>query len=153
MRRSRSCADGRRRDDTGSASIELITAGVLLLVPLVYLVLVVSAVQGAALAVEGGARQAARVFVQQADAASARAAAQRAVDLALDDFGLDSGSARVEVACSEPDCLASRSFVTVRVRASVALPLVPPVLRLNVATAVPVGASATEQVSRFRSDG
>jgi hypothetical protein len=64
MRRSR--ATTRRagwRDDTGTASLEFITAGLVLLVPLVYLVLTMSAIQGGALAVEGASRQAARVFV------------------------------------------------------------------------------------------
>ena len=53
-----------RLSDDGSASLEFITVGLLLLVPLVYLVLTIAAVQGAALGVEGAARQASRVFVQ-----------------------------------------------------------------------------------------
>ena len=51
-------------DDDGNASLEFITAGMILLLPLVYLVLVVAAVQAGSLAVEGAARQAVRVFVQ-----------------------------------------------------------------------------------------
>ncbi|RII97030.1 hypothetical protein DZF97_17400, partial [Clavibacter nebraskensis] len=59
-------------DDRGSAVLEFITAGVLLLVPLVYLVLAMSAIQGAALGTEGAARQAARVYVRADDDASGR---------------------------------------------------------------------------------
>ncbi|HSP76545.1 MAG TPA: hypothetical protein VLO31_10065, partial [Cryobacterium sp.] len=59
-RRWRAWAD---RAERGSASLEFITAGLILLVPLVYLVLAMAALQGGALAVEGAARQAARVYV------------------------------------------------------------------------------------------
>ncbi|MDQ1574531.1 MAG: hypothetical protein QOH44_2090, partial [Actinomycetota bacterium] len=40
-------------DDGGSAALEFITAGLLLLVPLVYLILAMAAIQGGALSVEG----------------------------------------------------------------------------------------------------
>lgn len=136
-------------DDAGSASLELIVAGVVLLVPLVYLVLAVSSIQAAALAVEGASRQAARVFVQQPDERSAEAAADQAVRVSLSDFGVDADSATVTIDCDAHGCLAPRSFVTVRVAASVPLPLVPPVLDLDVAASVPVSSTATEQVSRF----
>ena len=43
-------------EDEGSASLEFITAGMILLLPLVYLVLVMAALQGGSLAVEGAAR-------------------------------------------------------------------------------------------------
>jgi hypothetical protein len=143
----------RRSTDDGSASIELMTAGLVLLVPLVYLVLLVSTVQGAALAVEGGSRQAARVFVQQADESLARDAAQRAVSVALDDFGLDAADADVSVVCSDDDCLTRGELVTVEVTTSVPLPLTPPVLQLDVGLAVPISAVATVQVSRFAERG
>ena len=39
--------------DEGSASIEFLTAGLLLLVPIIYLVILVAVVQSAALATEG----------------------------------------------------------------------------------------------------
>ena len=44
----------------------------LLLVPIVYLVLALASVQGGALAVEGAARQAARIAVQSGDLAACR---------------------------------------------------------------------------------
>jgi len=137
--------------DDGSASIELLTVGLLLLVPLVYLVIALAAVQGAALGVESAARQASRVFVQSRDEAAAEAAARDAVDVTLADYGVDSGTARVRIAC-EPDpdrCLTRRGFVTVRIEATVALPLVPPALAAHLPLSVPVEATATEQVSRF----
>ena len=135
-------------DDTGSASVEFITVGMLMLVPLVYLVLAVSSIQAGAFAAEGAARQAARVFVQAPDVPSAEASAQRALEFALADNGIE-GGADIEVSCSAADCLTRRAFVTVTVDISVPLPLVPPVLVGDFPLAVPIHATATEQVSRF----
>ena len=56
--------DAIRAAGDGSAALEFITAGFLLLIPLVYLILAMAALQGGALSVEGASRQAARVFVQ-----------------------------------------------------------------------------------------
>ena len=138
-------------DDSGSASLEFITTGLLLLVPLVYLVLTVSAVQGASLAVEGAARQASRVFVQAESLAEARAAAARAIEVTLADYGLDAGDATVAIDCRpHPSaCLTRQGFVTVTVQTTVPLPLVPPVLDVDVPAGVPITALSTEQVSRF----
>ncbi|WP_165063662.1 hypothetical protein [Marisediminicola senii] len=141
------------RDERGSASLEFLTTGMVLLLPIVYLVLVASAIQGGALAVEGAARQAARVFVQSEDAAAAQAAAQRAVDVTLADYGLEDAASIVEIECSTGECLARRGSVTVTVRVTVPLPLVPPVLDLGGAVAVPLQSSATQQVSRFWGSG
>ena len=146
----------RLRDDSGSASLEFVTTGLILLVPLVYLVLVMSALQSGAFAVEGAARQAARVFVQSSDAAEAGEAAQRAVEFALDDYGIDPAASVVRVQCA-PDpsaCLTRSGSVTVTVGIAVTLPLVPTALDLSVPLSVPLEASATQQVSRFwRADG
>ena len=146
MRRSRHWTD-----DGGSASLEFITAGLLLLVPLVFLVLAMSALQAASLGVEGAARQASRVYVQSESVGEARAAAARAVEVTLADYGLDAGDATVTISCRpHPSaCLTRRGFVTVTVRTTVALPVAPPGLELEVPSGIPVTASSTEQVSRF----
>lgn len=151
MRHARRWTDRLCADD-GSASLEFITVGVLLLVPLVYLVLATSAVQAAALGVEGAVRHASRVFVQQETVPEARAAAERAILVTLADYGLDASTADVAVSCRPvpSDCLTRRGFVTISVSVVVPLPLTPPVLVLDVPAGVPVQSSATEQVSRFR---
>lgn len=148
MRPSRRWTD---EADEGSASLEFITAGMLLLVPIVYLVLVMSSLQAGAFAVEGAARQAARVYVQSATVAEANAAAGRAVQFALADYGLESSAVSVSVSCqpSPSRCLQRRGFVTVVVTTTVPLPLVPPVLDLDAPLSVPVSSTATQQVSRF----
>jgi hypothetical protein len=141
--------------DDGSASLEFITAGLLLLIPLVYLVLAMSAIQGGALSVEGASRQAARVFVQAPDAGSADARAQTAVNFALSDFGLGTVPTTLKVSCrpNPAVCLTRRGFVTVTVTASVPLPLIPNVLALKTPLSVPMTATSTEQVSRFWGEG
>ena len=123
----------------------------ILLLPMVYLILAIASIQSGALAVEGAARQAARVFVRAADESTAETAARRAVDFALADYGLDGAASGVQVSCSpEPgECLTRHGTVTVSVRLSVTLPLVPPVLDLGVPLSVPLESSATQQVSRF----
>jgi hypothetical protein len=149
---------GRRLvDDDGSASIEFVTAGVLLLVPIVYLVLAVSAVQTAALGAEAAARQASRVYVQAPDDGAAQERAGRAVAVTLGDYGVEAADADFAVTCAGASgadgCLTRGAMVTVAVEARVALPLVPSVLSLDVATSVPVAATATQQVSRFHATG
>ncbi|HWM34403.1 MAG TPA: hypothetical protein VNR36_09230 [Pseudolysinimonas sp.] len=138
------------RDD-GSASLEFITAGLVLLVPLVYLVLALASVQAATLAADGAVRQATRVYVQSRTASEARAAALRAVAVALDDYGLDATAASVEIRCRpRPSaCLTRRGFVTVTIRFVAPLPLAPPLIDPGLPAGLPVQATATEQVSRF----
>jgi hypothetical protein len=150
MPRSRRCTD-----DRGSASLEFVTVGVILLIPLVYLVLTMAAIQAGALAAEGAARQAARVFVQSANLGSAQASAATAVEFALADHGVDPDSASIVVTCrpSPGACLTRRGFVTVTVDFSVPLPLAPAVLTGGFPLSVPVHATATQQVSRFWGSG
>lgn len=138
-------------NDDGSSSLEFITIGVLLLVPMVYLVLAVSSVQAATLATEGAARQAARVYVLAETDAAAASAAQRAIAFALADDGLDAGAAEIRIDCAPNPgtCLTRRGTVTVTVRVEVALPLVPDALNFRTSASVPVQARAAQQVSRF----
>lgn len=136
------------RSEEGSAALEFITAGMLLLVPVVYLILALSAVQGATLASEGAARHAARVYVQATPGTQATAQAQQAVNVALADFGIPEDKATVSISCS-PNCVSPRSLVTVTVAVDVPLPLVPAVLNLDRRAVVPVSAQASDVVSRF----
>jgi len=138
-------------DDRGSASLEFITTGLILLVPLVYLMLAVSSIQSGALAVEAASRQAARVFVEAPSTGDAEERVELAVSFALADYGLDTDDVSVTVSCSPSAnrCLTRRGFVTVTVESRVTLPLVPSVLDLDAPLSVPLSAQATQQVSRF----
>lgn len=137
--------------EEGSSSIEFITAGMILLVPLVYLVLAMSSVQSGAFAAEGAARQAARAFVLADDESSGRAAAQRAIAVTLADYGLREDSVTLSMDCSDgaAPCLAPGEIVVVTVQVEVAMPLVPAVLGLDQVAVVPMRASSTERVSKL----
>ncbi len=140
-------------DDAGTASLEFLTVGVLLMVPLVYLVLALGQIQHAVLGIEGAARHAARVLAQAETHEAGMAAADRATVVALADAGLEPGAVEVAIACA-PDpsaCTTPRGTVTVRIDARVPLPLAPPVLELDVGVGVPVSAQATQPVSAFGS--
>jgi hypothetical protein len=139
------------RDDSGSASLEFITVGVMLLVPTVYLVLALSTLESASFGVEGAARQATRVFVQSESEGEAESAARTAIEVTLADYGLDAHQARVAISCrpNPADCLTRRGYVTVTITTTVPLPLMPPVLQLHLPAGIPVQSVATEQVSRF----
>jgi len=150
MPRSSRSSETSDAGERGSASLEFLTAGIILLVPLVYLVLAVAAIQAAAFGVEGAARQAARIAAQRTatDSGGPAGAVDRAVRVALADYGVDVGSATVTLSCSG-DCTEPGTRVTARVRATVALPLVPEVLAATPMASVPLEASATQTVSRF----
>jgi len=123
----------------------------ILLVPLVYLILAMAAIQAGAFGVESAARQAARITAQQATG-EADVAVQRAVRIALADYGVDPASATVVMSCDE-GCAEPGTRVSVTVRATVALPLVPEALALTPLGSIPVEASATQTVSRFAGAG
>ncbi|SDR72891.1 hypothetical protein SAMN04489719_0561 [Agrococcus carbonis] len=138
-------------DDRGSASLEFLTVGVLLLVPLVYLVLALGQIQHAVLGIEGGARHAARAIAQADGHDAGLAAADRAIRVAITDAGLSPDVVSVAIAC-EPRpsaCDTPRGTVSVRIDATVPLPLAPPVLQLDVGLGVPVAAHALQPVSAF----
>ena len=138
-------------DERGSASLEFITVGLILLVPLVYLVLAVSSIQAGSLAAEGTARQSARVYVQSATVEEGRARVDRELAVGLADYGLAGSDPAVGIACHDPSngCLSRGNTVTVTVRIQVPLPLVPDVLALRDVVSIPVEAQATQTVSRF----
>ncbi|WP_342451714.1 hypothetical protein [Arthrobacter sp. H16F315] len=119
------------------------------MVPLVYFIITMGALQSGPFAVVGAADQAAKVFVAQPDGAAARAAAEQAVLLALADHGHPAVDARFEATCAPADCMAAGTAVTVTVHLTLPLPFVPfsDVLNLN---AGQLSASATQLVGRFR---
>lgn len=138
----------RRRDEDGSALIEVTWLGILLMVPLVYIVLSVFDVQRGAFGVTAGARAAARAYALAPDQATGEVRADAAARLALRDQGLDADSAKVEVSCTPnpADCLQHGSVVTVDLYTRVDLPLLPsmlggdtPSFRLSGHHRVPVG--------------
>ncbi len=88
-------------EDQGSAVVEFVTIGVLMLVPVVYLVVAVASVQAAAFATESAAREAARIVVTAGDQSAPRTGSSAAVGWALRDHGIDADPAQaVTVLCA-----------------------------------------------------
>lgn len=143
----------RGRDEVGTAIIEFTWLGLLLLVPLVYIVIAVFDAQRTAYAATTAARSAARAFITSPDEASARTRARTAARLAFADQGIATAPMTLELRC-RPDpgnCLAPGSSVTAEVHSSVKLPLVPDALGGN-APRIGVSALNSSPYGTFRED-
>lgn len=147
MRRRRAWAT----DDEGSAALEFITVGVILLVPLVYLVLVLGTVQERAFGVEAAARLTARTIALAPTPDVVAGRNDAVLSGILAEYGMDADDVQVGVRCapSGPSCPAAGAIVTVTVTTRVPMPFVPPVLGLDHAASIPVEASASQKVSRM----
>ncbi|GAB6858494.1 hypothetical protein JCM13591A_25990 [Microbacterium xylanilyticum] len=141
--------------EDGSAALEFIGLGVILLVPLVYLVLALGAIQGQLLGAESAARHAARMMSAASDGAEASARADAAVRSAIEEYGMDAGSVDVDIQCAPAGaaCPSAGATVVVTVTAKVALPFVPPVFGLDRIGTVPVQAASAYKVSRTWTGG
>ncbi|MFC6152571.1 hypothetical protein [Nocardioides yefusunii] len=119
-----------RRDESGSAVVEFVWVGLVLLVPVVWILLSVFEVQQGAFATTAAARSAGRAFVLAPDEATARQRAERVARQVLDEQGKESMPLVLEVRCSAGAgaCLSPSSTVTVVVRSGVELPFLPEVL-------------------------
>lgn len=123
------------RDD-GNAIVEFLFVAVLVMVPLVYLIVAVAAVQRAQLAVTNAAREAGRAFATARTVPQGIARADLAARIAFDDAGLqDLPAVRfVPLAASCTDAtidptLTPGAEFTVCVRRSTEIPAVPSILQ------------------------
>jgi hypothetical protein len=138
----------RRRNQRGTALIEVTWLSILLMVPLLYVVLSVFEVQRAAFAVNAATRAAGRAYTLAPSEAEAADRARAAAEVALEDQGLSLRDASLVTSC-EPDpghCLSPGSVVHVRMTYAVTLPLMPsalggntPSVRVEAEHAVPYG--------------
>ncbi|MBR7743868.1 pilus assembly protein [Phycicoccus sp. BSK3Z-2] len=138
------------RDERGSAVVELVTLGVLLLVPLVYLVLALGRVQAGAFAVSQAARESGRAFVTTDAGEDASARARAAAEISFADHRFD-GEGVVDVACDGSPCLRPGGVVVTTASVRVALPLLPTFVEGAVPLSIPVSATHVSTVDRFRS--
>jgi len=134
--------------DNGSALIEVVVLGLLVLLPMAYVVLAVFEVQRAAYAMTAAAREAGRALVTAPSQATAVPRARAAAAVALSDQGLGAGREQVQVECPAM-CLQPGASVTIRVSTRVPLPFVPDVFGRDLAS-VAVAASHDAVVDRFR---
>lgn len=153
MPRANPSTDHPDRDlgDDGSAALEFIFVGLLLLVPVVYLVVALGAIQGQSLGVEAAARHIARAVATSEGADDADLRAARVLDAVTEEYDIDPATLDIAIACADAatPCPRAGATVVVTVRASVSLPLVPPLLGLDRLAAVPVEATSAQRVSRF----
>ncbi|MEJ1088311.1 TadE family protein [Microbacterium sp. Mu-80] len=138
-------------DETGSAALEFIVVGVLLLVPLVYLVLTLGAVQEQTLGAEAAARHTARVIGQAPDADAAASAGDAVLASVVREYGMDPDAVDVGISCrpATSRCPDAGATVIVTVRTSVSLPFMPPLFGLDRIAAIPVEAQSAQKVSRL----
>lgn len=142
-------------DESGSAALEFIVAGVLLLVPLVYLVLVLGAVQEQTLGAEAAARHTARVIGQAPDARTAAKRGEAVLAGVIREYGMDEGAVDVGIACrpAGAECPGAGATVIVTVRSRLTLPLMPSIFGLDDLAAIPIEAQAAQKVSRLWRNG
>ncbi|MDN5790929.1 MAG: pilus assembly protein [Micrococcales bacterium] len=136
-----------RRED-GRAIIEFIALGVILLIPLTYLVLTMARLQAGAFSASLAGREAARVFVSASTDAGAHQRAQAAARLAFEDFAFD-GAATVTAACDGSPCLRPDGRITTTASVSVPLPLIPDIVAAHLPTSITLTSTHLQVVDRF----
>jgi hypothetical protein len=139
------------RTESGSALVELTWLGLLLLIPLVYVIVSIVTVQRSAFGATEAARAAGRAFNLAPDVDSARARALDAARVAMHDQGVDLAPADLVISCRPtPDsCLQPGSSVEVRLDLDVALPLMPAIFGRSAAS-ISVDAAHREPFGVYR---
>ncbi|WP_341580076.1 TadE family protein [Microbacterium schleiferi] len=162
LRWSRSIADRLRsrltrmlEEERGSASLEFLTVGLLMLVPLIYVVVALGQIQHQALGAEAAARHVARAISLSSDATSASSSASEVLSAVMAEYDLDASATSLSISCvpASVSCPTAGAAVRVSVATRVSLPFAPPVLGLDQIASVPVEASAVQRMSRFWSGG
>lgn len=141
----------RFRDERGSAMVELVWLGLLVMVPLVYLISTIFTVQQSSYGVTEAARAAGRAYTLAPDVATAEQRAYDAARVALDDQGVELNPGDLVISCAPTptSCLRPGSIVEVVVTVQVALPLAPSLFG-RPAASVAVSASHAEPFGTFR---
>jgi len=137
------------RDEGGSAVVEFVVLGVLVLIPLVYLVMMLARVQAGSYAVGLAAREAGRAYVTADTGEDAAGRAQAAARIAFMDQAFEE-SGRLVIGCDGTPCLRPDGRVETTATVRVPLPLVPAFVRDVIPLSVPVSASHLSTVDRFR---
>ena len=136
-------------DDEGSAIVEFVFLAVLLMLPLVYVLLAVFAVQGSAYGLTAAAREAGRAYATSTADEQGSARALRAAEIALADHGIDLVDAHPVITCDRRPCLSPGGRITVRLERRVPLPF----LGAHGPATIGVSAEHVEIVDRFRKLG
>ncbi|WP_248582709.1 hypothetical protein [Nocardioides sp. InS609-2] len=137
----------RRRDERGSGLVEFVWLGIILIIPLVWIILSVFEVQRGSFAVSAAARAAGRAYALAPDDQVGLQRANAVAALTLKDQGSPGMTPHLEVTCNpRPPCHQGTSVITVTVTSGVDLPLLPemlggdkPTFALSATHRVPIG--------------
>ncbi|WP_312170294.1 TadE family protein [Microbacterium sp.] len=137
-------------DDEGSAALEFIAVGVILLVPLVYLIVALGAIQEQTLGVEAAARHTMRAIAVAPSAEAAETRGEQVLASVVEQYGLDAGSLEMSLTCpgEGEECPRAGETATLTVTADVSLPLIPAVFGLENAATITVEGSSVQKMSR-----
>lgn len=138
----------RRGRDEGSAIVEFVFLGVLLTIPIFYLVVLLARLHAGAYAVSLASREAGRTFVTAATEASAPSRAQAAAGIAFQDQGFG-GKGAVAIECAARPCLTRDAQVRTRAELAVQLPFVPDFVANVVPSSITLRATHVESVDRY----
>ncbi len=142
----------RLRAERGSALVEFCWVGLILFIPITWIVISVFDVQRGAFALNAAARAAARAYALAPDDATGAARAQAVVNQTLADQGSGGMSGTAVITC-EPfprACHTGTSLITVHIDSGVSIPFLPRVLSegqrsfdLSATHTVPIGQFVT----------
>ncbi len=137
--------------ESGRAVVEFVFLGVLMMLPLVYLVVTLAQVQAAAYSATTAAREAGRALTTAPTEADGMPRARAAAQLAFADFGFDEGGAdtSLTVQCDGSPCLRPEARVSVTATIEVRLPFVPGFIGDALPATFPVSATHVSTVDRF----
>lgn len=134
-------------DERGSAVLEFLVVGVLLTLPVFYLVITLARLQAGAYAVSGAAREAGRMYVTATDDGAGSQRAQAGAAMVFADHGL---TGQAGISCERTPCLTRGGHITVTTAVDVELPLVPDFLGGVVPTSVHLTSTHVESVGKYR---
>jgi len=135
--------------ERGSALLEFIVIGVLVIVPMAYIVTSVMRVQAATMASTQAVREAARAFATADSASQGRQAAVTAAQVAFEDQGFVLPESALRIQCSRA-CLEPGSSITVDLDWQVGLPWIPASLAQGRSVSVPIDVVHVAPVDTYR---
>ncbi len=144
----------RRHTAEGSALVEVTWLGLLLFIPIVYIVITLVTVQRSAYGATEASRAAGRAYTLAPDVATAQQRALQAASMSMRDQGVELDPADVVIVCrpTPESCLQPGSVVEVRIQLQVSLPLLPAVLG-RPAASIAVDATHVEPYGVYREAG
>ncbi len=128
--------------------VEFVFLGVLVTLPIFYLVVLLARLHAGAYAVSLATREAGRTFVTAPTGASAPARAQSAARIAFEDQGFG-GEGSVAVACAASPCLTRDAEIRTEGRLAVELPFIPDFLADAVPSSITLTSTHVESVDRY----